>query len=333
MKSIFITLCVASGLTGGAALQCSADELPNGPLAPQMRAALDLQSGALTLNFLISDYRIERETRAALERVLPGVRARLAETGAVGALYQARYERQKGAETFAEDMPVNTTEHLIGNELHPVGVGRSPTAVLAMSFDQTQFSAGPKTGFEAIPLRTRSYWITRGADGDLLITEPDHAILTHDARQLFFDKSRLAQLKTTANSDAVGHAIAAFEKTASGSSLAVEAAALRAAREHALEELHGIDQELSEELDRARSANAAADVFAITQTLGGLGSTILASPSGNSGNASSQATVPSAAVRPLIERKVLSDDKLLKTDRQLRGFLQKNRIPLDGPHL
>jgi hypothetical protein len=326
MFSVFALFAATADACGGEMdpqtplIPPASQTVPRSTGAPSMEArisaALDLKAGALTVSSAISEYRIGQELKDALKDALVRADNVLDQTGAPGLLLRGVYERAKDAELYSDDMPVNTTQKLIGNQMEIVGVGSAPQEALALDYYRTAgkgaFRSGPAVGNVPINV-TKEYWVTRSGSG-IVAVEQDGNNLKSEARQLLSDKALFQVMHQNSYSKGLGDGIAALERSGQTEELRKQAAALRANRDITSKKLQEIDATLKEELDRARKANRDAEVFAITQALLGAGSSVAASQ---------HSSVPEKA-KILVKERVEIHNQLIINDSNAKQLLDQN---------
>jgi hypothetical protein len=246
--------------------------------------------------------------------------------------------RDKNVDLYSDLAPTNLSERLQDNQINVVGLGHNPRDVLALSFSEKTLGAGTSRAQEEVHADTRDFWVTKNSKGDLDITELEHSKLTREARVLFLRQASFAQTQQRAYTLALSDTLKAMSTSSEGP-LRDEAAKLLKARGAALEKLKGIDDQLSEALEKAAGANKAADVFAIMQTLAGAGSQVLSASSKQSDSKRAvegtvhvqRMSTPSGDILEVIKLRVKAEGDVVESNVQTGKFMQQNNKTIYVP--
>lgn len=297
------------------------------------RDAQDLKDVLLVLSALVTEFRISSQAKLALRDALVRSKDILTETGATGVLVQGVYERSTDAERYSEDMPVKTTERLIGDRFEVIGAGASPKEVMALHFKKgAVLSNGPSDG-KKVTDAPLDYWVSKDGKGQLAASKVDDAAVRDQARQLILDDAMSGVLERQAYVRALSDAIDAAERSRDRGALLEEAAKLREERDTALRQRRELQAALNERLATARKANHDAESLEIVQALSNTAAMAAASWSqsqrasegsqarSNSGAISSSASEPTSV---LIRKWESVNGQLNGLETKARDFLRVN---------
>lgn len=125
------------------------------------------RSVSLFLTDLINEYRLDKQTRAALREQMPEIADLLRRSGANGVLVEARFAADTNALRAGDAVgPKNMTQHLLGNRLAVVGQGSQPNEVATLALLDEKKNGSLKPGAPGrdetvVTSATRTFWIPR----------------------------------------------------------------------------------------------------------------------------------------------------------------------------
>lgn len=302
--------------------------------------ALDLHAGTLVATHALNRWRLDIDTKRALKAVVPKVEARMLRSGSPGALLSARYARDKNAELLADHGPANVSQRLLGDTVAVIGEGQDPVSVMSASFEDQLTPGSPGRGEDVVYADERNFWVSRDANGKFQIVELKAGDLRRQARAIFLDSARFAQVQHDSYRKALTNVLEAAAADNSSKALRIAAAKLLAERKEGLRRLAEIDAELNHELEKAKKANRASDMFAITQAMAGAGAAIAqnipstsdapkdAKPDGKS----SQTADTSTRSNILINERITTLEILTSNDAKTLDFSKQNDRPVPIYH-
>lgn len=302
--------------------------------------ALDLHDGALAATHALNSWRLDIDTKRALKAVVPKVEARMLRSGAPGTLLSARYVRDKNAELQTEHGPPNISQRLLGDTVTIIGEGQDPVSVMSSSFENQLTPGSPGRDQDVVYADERNFWVSRDANGTFKIVKLKTDDLRRQARAIFLDSARFAQVQRDSYRKALTNVLEAAAADQSAKTLHSAAAKLLAERKEGLRRLAEIDAELNHELEKAKKANRTSEMFAITQAMAGAGAAIAQNiPSTNdapkdakSDDKSPQTTDTSTRTNILINERITTLDNLKSNDAKTLDFSQKNDRPVPIYH-
>jgi hypothetical protein len=305
-------------------------------LTPEIAIAKWVNTAVAIITYKASQKALDRQTENALKAALPKAGKLLKETGARGALLEARYIRD-AAVTGPYTGPRDLTQQLEGDQLHLRGAGNAAVDVLAISLHQKEIDFGNASRDKVlVPEATRDYWVTMRRDGTLSVAGIDHDSLYQSARDIILNDGLFMQMKASAYRMALTDMIRAAERSATTRDSKKVAGQLLSQREDALRQLDKIDNELRAELEKAKQANNDADQFALAATLAGAGASIISASQTNSVSEKKEGTsvsekkegtyqrieTPSGAVLEMIRIRVEKEGPVFENDHQAGAYIQ-----------
>lgn len=298
--------------------------------------ALDLHAGALVATHALNSWRLDIDTKRALKDVVPTVEARMLRSGAPGTLLSARYARDKNAELLSEQGPTNISQRLLGDTVAVIGEGQDPVSVMSASFEDQLKPGFPWRGEDVVYADERNFWVSRDAKGKFQIVELKTDDLRRKARAIFLDNARFAQVQRDSYRRALTNVLEAAAADKSAKTLHSAAAKLLAERKEGLRRLAEIDAELNHELEKAKKANRASDVLAITQAMAGAGAAIAQNiPNGSdapkmkkSDGGASQTSDTSTRTNILINEWISALENLKSNDAKTLDFSKQSDRPV-----